>query len=159
MNFIEPNSSYNKIEFFLGAPKSMKSHFDDIDLLITQHIEQAISSEVCKNIEDSIFFSSYTICLEIFENATKKLKKKLKNRHLEQIEFLKEDARNFIIQHALILDMQSEKYSYLLSALLKAQIKINEAIILHFKTLCKKAHSLDYLEERAEQIYKLLCDE
>ncbi|MBV5278378.1 MAG: hypothetical protein J0647_05000 [Campylobacteraceae bacterium] len=137
----------------------MKSHYDDIDLLIKQHIEYAISSEVHKNIEDSIFFSSYTISLEVFQNSTQKLKSKVKNGHLEQIEFLREDAQKFIAKHALSIDIQSDQYRYLLTALLKAQIKINEAIILHFKSLCKKAHSLDYLEERAEQICKLLCDE
>lgn len=137
----------------------MKPHYDDIDLLIKQHIEYAISNEVHKNIEDSIFFSSYTICLEVFQNGTKKLKRKIQNGHLEQIDFLREDAQKFIAKHALIIDIQSDQYLYLLSALLTAQIKINEAIILHFKSLCKKAHSLDYLEERAEQICKLLSDE
>ena len=138
---------------------TMKSHFDDIDLLIKQHIEHEISCEVNKEMEDSIFFSSYTICIEVFQDATQKLKKLLKKSHLEEVSFLKEDAAKFIVKHQLDIVPQSEKYKYLLRSLLKAQIKINEAMILHFGILCKKAHSLDYLEERTDHISDLLSDD
>ena len=53
----------------------------------------------------------------------------------------------------------SERYTYLLKALLKAQIQINEAVMGHFIGLCKKAHSFEYIESRAEQIYRLLFDD
>jgi len=53
----------------------------------------------------------------------------------------------------------SERYTYLLKALIKAQIQINEAVMGHFIGLCKKAHSFEYIESRAEQIYRLLFDD
>jgi hypothetical protein len=46
-----------------------------------------------------------------------------------------------------------------LKSLLKAQIKINEAVMGHFIDLCKRAHSFEYIESRAEQIYRLLFDD
>lgn len=49
--------------------------------------------------------------------------------------------------------------TYLLKSLLKAQIKINEAVMGHFIGLCKRAHSFEYIESRAEQIYRLLFDD
>ncbi|MFW9627188.1 MAG: hypothetical protein ACMV1K_10655 [Sulfurospirillum sp.] len=46
-----------------------------------------------------------------------------------------------------------------MKSLLKAQIKINEAVMGHFIGLCKRAHSFEYIESRAEQIYRLLFDD
>lgn len=144
----------------LGMQLTMKSHFDDIDLLIKKHIDHEISNEVNQEIEDSIFFASNTICLAVLQDATEKLKKLLKKRNIEDIPFLKVDGEKFIEAHHLVdITPESEKYKYLLHSLLKAQIKINEAIIVHFGTLCKQSHSLDYLENRTAEIHRLLCDE
>jgi len=134
----------------------MKEALKKIDLCVKAHIEETIAKERNQNIEDSIFFSSYTVGLEVFKDATKKLKKMLKNSHLEEIGFLKNDADHFIVQYHLEITLTSEDYHYLLRALLKAQIKINEAIMENFSDLCKNAHRLDYLESRAEEIHHLL---
>ncbi len=133
-------------------PKALQK----IDLCIKMHIEESIDKERNQNIEDSIFFSSYTVGIEVFKDATKKLKKMLKNGHLEEIGFLKDDVDHFIMQHHLEITLENKEYQYLLRALLKAQIKINEAIMENFSNLCKNAHRLDYLESRAQEIHHLL---
>lgn len=134
----------------------MNGCFKEIDGCIKTHIEATIAREKSQNIEDSIFFSSYTVGIKVFKDATKKLKKMLRQGNLETIGFLKDDAEDFVIQHQLDITPLSEEYAYLLRALLKAQIKINEAIISHFSNLYKNAHRADYLEGRAEEIYHLV---
>lgn len=134
----------------------MNAHLKQIDLSIQAYIEEKINEEKNQNIEDSIFFSSYTIGIKVFKDATKKLKKMLKHDSLEEIGFLKDDAEHFIMQYNLKITPMSEEYSYLLRAILKAQIKINEAIILNFQNLCKNAYHSEYLESRAEEIYHLV---
>jgi hypothetical protein len=69
------------------------------------------------------------------------------------------DAFYVIQKYELDIDHGSERYTYLLRALLKGQIKINEAVMKHFVQLCKRAHSFEYIQSRAEQIYQLLFDE
>lgn len=137
----------------------MKSHHKDIDLLVKRYIEDEIAYEVNKNIEDMVFFSSHTISLKVFKDATKKLKKRLKHFDAQEVIFLEQDVNSFIVNYGLAIVPQSEKFIYLAKALLKAHIAINEAIMGHFVELCKKAHSWEYLESRAEQIYNLLCVE
>lgn len=127
-----------------------------IDSCIKAYIEEKIEREKSQNIEDSIFFSSHTIGVEVFKDATKKLKKMLKHGNLEAIGFLRDDAEHFIAQYQLEIASPSEEYSYLLQALLKAQISINKAIINYFSCLCKNAHRADYMESRAEEIYHLV---
>ncbi len=134
----------------------MNAALKKIDLYLKAHIEESIAKEKNQNIEDSIFFSSYTVGIEVFTDATKKLKKMLKNGHLEAIGFLKDDVDHFMAQYHLDITLESEEYHYLFRALLKAQIKINEAIMENFSNLCKNAHCLDYLESRAEEIHHLL---
>ena len=138
----------------------MQAYFSDIDDAITQYIHDEIAYEITKDIEDLVFFSSYTINFNVFHKATQKLKKLLRQNvplkaHVWQI-----DAHNIITRYNLpSIDTSSERYQYLLHALLKAQIQINEAVMHHFKTLCKRAHSLEYIHSRAEEIYKLLFDD
>lgn len=120
------------------------------------HIKEEINKEVNQNIEDSIFFSSYTVGVNVFKDATKKLKKMLKEGHLEEIIFLNSDAESFIAKHHLDITSKSQEYDYLLRALLRAQIKINEAIMDNFTNLCKNAHCPNYLESRTEEIHHLL---
>ncbi len=134
----------------------MSTPLKKIDLCIQAYIEEKINKEKNQNIEDSIFFSSYTIGIEVFKDATKKLKKMLKRGHLEEIAFLKDDVEHFLIQYPLEITPISAEYSYLLRAILKAQIKINEAIIVNFSNLCKNAYRGEYLESRAEEIYHLV---
>lgn len=69
------------------------------------------------------------------------------------------DALYVIQKYQLEIDYGSARYTYLLRALLKGQIKINEAVMKHFVQLCKRAHSLEYVQSRAEQIYRLLFEE
>ena len=134
----------------------MQGALKKIDLCIKVHIEESIAKERNQNIEDSIFFSSHTVGIEVFKDATKKLKKMLKNGHLNEVRFLKSDAEHFVTQYQLEITFESKEYTYLLQALLRAQIKINKAIIENFSNLCKNAHRLDYLESRAEEIHHLL---
>ena len=120
------------------------------------YVEESIAKEKNQNIEDSIFFSSYTVGIEVFKDATNKLKKMLKNGHLEEIGFLKDDSDRFMAQYHLEIIFESEQYDYLLQALLKAQIKINETILENFSNLHKNAHRLDYLESHSQEIRHLL---
>lgn len=137
----------------------MNSRFSDIDHAIKCYIAQTIETEIQKDLEELIFFSSYTINFEIFKKSTNKLKKILRDclpyeKHVWEI-----DAANVIALYQLEITYPSERYTYLLQSLLKAQIKINEAVMNHFVGLYKKAHSFEYLERRTEEIYRLLFDD
>lgn len=137
----------------------MKSRFADIDNAIKAYIADEISMEKNKELEELVFFSSYTIKFDVFKKATQKLKKILRQKLPYEWHVWKVDAARVIEKYHLDVSYESERYTYLLQALLKAQIKINEAVMGHFIGLCKKAHSFDYIESRAEQIYKLLFDD
>ncbi len=124
-----------------------------------EYTETKIAIEVAKNIEDVVFFSSYTVGASIFRKATNKLKKKLKEKDVSELFLWKDEALNLIAFYNLpIQEEHKEAFEYLLLSLMKAQIKINEAVLFHFATLHTKAHSNDYLERRIEQIYKLLFE-
>lgn len=137
----------------------MKSRFADIDNAIKAYIADEISMEKNKELEELVFFSSYTIKFDVFKKATQKLKKILRQKLPYEWHVWKVDAAKVIEKYHLDVSYESERYTYLLQALLKAQIKINEAVMGHFIGLCKKAHSFEYIESRAEQIYKLLFDD
>lgn len=137
----------------------MKSRFADIDNAISAYVANEISIEKNKELEDLIFFSSYTIKFDVFKKATQKLKKILRKKLPYEWHVWEVDAAKVIDTYHLEITHGSERYTYLLQALLKAQIKINEAVMSHFIGLCKKAHSFEYIESRAEQIYKLLFDD
>jgi len=137
----------------------MKSRFADIDNAIKAYIADEISMEKNKELEELVFFSSYTIKFDVFKKATQKLKKILRQKLPYEWHVWKVDAARVIEKYHLDISYESERYTYLLQALLKAQIKINEAVMGHFIGLCKKAHSFEYIESRAEQIYKLLFDD
>ncbi|MBP1682394.1 MAG: hypothetical protein H6Q35_2733 [Proteobacteria bacterium] len=137
----------------------MKSRFADIDNAIKAYIADEISMEKNKELEELVFFSSYTIKFDVFKKATQKLKKILRQKLPYEWHVWKVDAARVIEKYHLDVSYESERYTYLLQALLKAQIKINEAVMGHFIGLCKKAHSFEYIESRAEQIYKLLFDD
>jgi len=130
-----------------------------INHAIAQHTEAKISEEVAKNIEDVVFFSSYTVGTSVFRKATNKHKKKLKEKDVSELFLWKDEALKLIAFYNLPLRQEeTEAFEYLLLSLMKAQIKINEAVLFHFATLHTKAHSQDYLERRIEQIYALLFE-
>jgi len=136
---------------------------NDLKKQITQAIahytEEKIAEEVAKNLEDVVFFSSYTVGVSVFRKATNKLKKKLKEKDVSELFLWKDEALKQIAFYNLpIRKEESEAFEYLLLSLMKAQIKINEAVLFHFATLHTKAHSHDYLERRIEQIYTLLFE-
>jgi len=137
----------------------MKSCFKDIDKAIKHYIADEIKIEQNKELEELIFFSSYTIKFDVFKKATNKLKKILHQKLPYEMHIWELDALHVIQKYHLNVEYGSERYTYLLRALLKAQIKINEAVMSHFIKLCKGAHSFEYIQSRAEQIYKLLFDE
>jgi len=137
----------------------MKSRFADIDNAIKAYIADEISMEKNKELEELVFFSSYTIKFDVFKKATQKLKKILRQKLPYEWHVWKVDAARVIEKYHLEVSHGSDRYTYLLQALLKAQIKINEAVMGHFIGLCKKAHSFEYIESRAEQIYRLLFDD
>jgi len=131
----------------------------DIDTAMTRYTEAKIAEEVAKNIEDVVFFSSYTVGVSVFRKATNKLKKKLKDKDASELFLWEEEASKIIASDALKLSCEdTEAYKYLLFSLMKAQIKINEAVLFHFATLHTRAHSTDYFERRIEQIYELLFE-
>ncbi|WP_263831947.1 hypothetical protein [Sulfurospirillum oryzae] len=136
----------------------MKSRFEDIDNAIKYYIKDEIYVETHKELEELIFFSSYTIKFDVFKKGTQKLKKILREKLPMSMHIWEEDATRVIQKYHLAIDYGTERYTYLLRSLLKAQIKINEAVMGHFIRLCKQAHSFEYIESRAEQIYKLLFD-
>ena len=137
----------------------MKSRFPDIDNAIKAYIADEIFMEKNKELEELVFFSSYTIKFDVFKKATQKLKKILRQKLPYEWHVWKVDAARVIEKYHLEVSHGSDRYTYLLQALLKAQIKINEAVMGHFIGLCKKAHSFEYIESRAEQIYRLLFDD
>lgn len=136
----------------------MKSRFADIDNAIKYYIADEIFIEKNKELEELVFFSSYTIKFDVFKKATQKLKKIVRQNLPYEWHVWNEDASKIIKKYDLDIDYGSERYRYLLHSLLKAQIKINEAVMGHFIGLCKRAHSFEYIESRAEQIYRLLFD-
>ena len=137
----------------------MRSHFTDIDDAIKSYTTDEISIEKSKELEELIFFSSYTIQFDVFKKATQKLKKILRQKIPDKSDAWEKDAHNVIQKYHLNISYESDRYTYLLQALIKAQIKINETVMTHFMSLCKKAHSFEYLESRIEQICKLLFDD
>lgn len=136
----------------------MKSRFADIDNAIKYYIADEIFIEKNKELEELVFFSSYTIKFDVFKKATQKLKKIVRQNLPYEWHVWNEDASKIIKKYDLDIAYGSERYRYLLHSLLKAQIKINEAVMGHFIGLCKRAHSFEYIESRAEQIYRLLFD-
>lgn len=136
----------------------MKSRFADIDNAIKYYITDEIFIEKNKELEELVFFSSYTIKFAVFKKATQKLKKIVRQNLPYEWHVWNEDASKIIEKYDLDIAYGSERYRYLLRSLLKAQIKINEAVMGHFIGLCKRAHSFEYIESRAEQIYRLLFD-
>lgn len=137
----------------------MKKLIKAIDTAMIHYTKVKIDQEVNKNIEDVIFFTSYSIGAAVFKKATKKLKKKLKEEEFSELFLWEEDARELINTYELTLNPSNKKaYRYLLIELMKSQIKINEAILYHFSSLHKKAHDFNYLERRLEQIQLLLSD-
>ena len=59
----------------MRCEKPMKSRFADIDNAIKVYIANEISMEKNKELEELVFFSSYTIKFDVFKKATQKLKK------------------------------------------------------------------------------------
>ncbi len=140
----------------MRCEKPMKSRFADIDSTIKRHIADEIFMEKNKELEELIFFSSYTIKFDVFKKATQNLKKILRQKLPHEWHVWNVDAEKVIEKYHLDVVYGSERYTYLLQSLLKAQIKINEAVMGHFIGLCKRAHSFEYIESRTEQIYRLL---
>lgn len=134
----------------------IKLHFPDIDTAIKSYVTNEILIEKSKEIEELIFFSSYTIKFDVFKKATQKLKKIVRKKTPFTHDAWKKDALKVIETYHLDVTYGSERYVYLMHALAKAQIKINEAVMAHFTDVCKKAHSFEYLESRMDQIYTLL---
>lgn len=137
----------------------MKPSFADIDNAVKTYIADQIALETHKELEDLIFFSSYTIQFEVFKKATQKLKKNLREKTFYSQPVWEEDASKIITRYHLEVIYPSERYAYLIQALIKSQIKINEAVMAHFTFLCKQAHSFSYLESRIQHIHALLFDE
>ena len=50
----------------------MESRFSDIDRAMKDHVAHEIDVEKNKELEELIFFSSYTIKFDVFKKATKK---------------------------------------------------------------------------------------
>ncbi|MDD3344195.1 MAG: hypothetical protein PHR87_11560 [Sulfurospirillaceae bacterium] len=137
----------------------MTSWYHAVDVSIEIYIKQAIDNELHKDIEDIIFFSSYTIGLDVFKEATQKLKARLSQDEDEIDIAAQEEARKFLRQYHLRQALSQKKQRYIARELIKAHIRINEAVLEHFYSLQKKAHSFEYFQERKENIYKLLEDE
>ena len=133
----------------------MKRTTRAIDDALSAYTHQRISEEITKNIEDVIFFSSYSIDISVFRKATQKLKKKLREKDPSELFLWEEEAKKVIMVYGLNVVSNDP---YLLRGLLKAQIDINEAMLSHFTSLHKKAYDGHYLERRAEQIHSLLCE-
>ncbi len=137
----------------------MNSWYDLVDLSIEIYIKQKMDNELHQDMEDLIFFSSYTISLEVFKEATKKLKKSLVEEQGELNVSEKEEIKQFLRQYHLNQRLSKKKERYIAKELIKAHIKINEAVMEHFHALHKNAHSVDYLHDKKDKIYKLLEDE
>lgn len=110
----------------------MKPSFTDIDNAVKTYIADQIALETHKELEDLIFFSSYTIQFNIFKKATQKLKKNLREKTFYTQSIWEDDALKVIEKYHLEVAYQTKRYAYLLEALIKAQIKINEAVMAHF---------------------------
>ncbi len=133
--------------------------YQAIDKAVFAYTQAKIDEEVHKNIEDVIFFSSYTIGASVFRKATNKLKKKLKEKDFSELYLWEEEAQKLIKAYDLTLTHEDkEAYEHLLLLLMKAQVKLNEAMLFHFSSLHKKAHNFDYFERRIEQIHALLFE-
>lgn len=126
-----------------------------IDHALLTYTQQRINEETSKNIEDMIFFSSYSIDISVFRKATQKLKKKLRQKNNPDLLLWEDEAKKVIATYGLTV---SSRDIYLLKGLLKAQIQINEAMLLYFSSLYKQAHDFDYFERRAQQIQSLLSE-
>lgn len=135
----------------------MNSWYQKVDQAIALYVTQNIESEIHKDLEDLIFFSSYTIGFELFKEATQKLRESLQKDSFED-PATDEEIRLFLKQYHLATKLSHKKHHYIARELIKAHIAINEAVMEHFGSLHKKAHSFDYLEGRASEIYKLLDD-
>lgn len=131
--------------------------FKVIDKAILAYTQTKIDEEVHKNIEDVIFFSSYTVGASVFRKATNKLKKKFKEKDFSELHLWEDEAQKLIATYGLNISHEDEDaYHHLLTSLMKAQIKVNEALLFHFSSLHKQAHNFDYFERRIEQIHSLL---
>ena len=137
----------------------MNTSFEDIDAAIKRYVEDEIAHEITQELEDLIFFSSYTVNFDVFQKATHKLKKMARHQTGYGEHVWRADAHKLITRYGLDVAIPSERYTYMLRLLLRAQIQINESVIRHFKNLCQRAHSLEYLQTRTEAIYRLLFDE
>lgn len=135
------------------------SCYPDIDVALNQYVADEIACEISKDVEELIFFSSYTVNFDVFQSATAKLKKLVHQKQNYASSVWENDALKVIAKYNLERSMARDKFDYLIYCLLRAQIQINESVISHFKKLCQDAHSLDYLCQRAEAIYALLFDE
>ncbi|WP_060826524.1 hypothetical protein [Sulfurospirillum cavolei] len=137
----------------------MNTSFEDIDAAIRRYVEDEIAHEITQELEDLIFFSSYTVNFDVFQKATHKLKKMARRQAGYGEHVWRADVHKLITRYGLDVAIPSERYAYMLKLLLQAQIQINESVIRHFKDLCQRAHSLEYLQTRTEAIYRLLFDE
>lgn len=137
----------------------MKSWYDSVDLSIEIYIKQEIDNELHQDMEDLIFFSSYTISVEVFKEATQKLKESLSHEIGEIDVSVHEEIKKFLCQYHLNQRISKKKQHYIARELVKAHIKINEAVIAHFYSLQKEAHNVDYLNDRKDEINRLLWDE
>lgn len=130
-----------------------------INKAVAEYTRLKIAEEIEKNLEDIIFFSSYTIGASVFRKATNKLKKKLKEKDFSGLNVWADEAQMLVKSYHLEACLSDELlYQHLLVGLLRAQIKINEALLFHFTSLHKKAHDFDYLQRRIEQIHTLLFE-
>ncbi|MDD2384009.1 MAG: hypothetical protein PHN18_07455 [Sulfurospirillaceae bacterium] len=137
----------------------MKSWYHLVDLSIGKYVQQEIENEIHKDIEDLIFFSSYTISLEVFKDATLKLRELLK-KEIDEIDIAaQEEIKVFLRHYHLDPRLTRKKQRYIARELINAHVRINEALIKHYYNLYHKAHSFDYLESRADEIYQLLKDD
>lgn len=138
--------------------KSTVSFFPDIDEAIFKYTQLKIEDE---NVElEELIFSLATQFSSMFWKSDAKTKKNITKKRTAKASLdIRRKYNPLFKDYSLAIDIQSDRYTYVLYALLKAQIEINETVMHHFMNLCKRAHSLDYIESRAEAIYHLLFDE
>lgn len=137
--------------------QSMKKTLHAIDEAIADYTRTKMEEELSKNIEDVIFFSSYTIRPSVFKKATQKLKSKLKAKEYSELFLWENEAKNLIkTYHLCITPNEKALFEYLLISLCRAQIKINEAILSRFKSVHQKAHNWEHVLTRAKEIQLLL---
>ena len=137
----------------------MKTHFSDIENAISHYVSHRIEKETKKDVEELIFFSSYTINYDVFKKSTQKLKKIIRQELPHSPYAWEHDIMFMKTHYQLPIERDSERYHYLLKALIQAQIEINEAVMSHFLQLYKRAYSFDYIESRVQEIYTLLFDD